>query len=292
MMSAVDIDLYANFGNTKYYEVLGKFGPKTAEFIENFQNSAAPTEPKCANGDNNGLYTALLTRANEREAGGNKYSAKHYRDAAAKVLAATSSIPSSPAYWGYTDEELTQLGGPSIVAFIKLYLEESRYPPVLKSTEDDTIKRAIKVYCYKKNLIYQDTLVTEYKAWRPTARSWALENYDYKTNKTTPKTTEEVVKYWVEMGYSETLRAEEKENSYKKGVVNYCKKNNIVYQPLMLERLNAWRNDPVNKDKLVNTFPGCGCSAECEGGKLSSYPMGPAAVINRWFQTLPKTVSL
>ena len=263
-MSAVTLDLFANFGGIEYYEVLDKFGQgSVADFINDYiearpQNPKPPriTEPKCADDRNNDLYNALIARADEREAGGNKYSAKHYRDAATKVLASTKPIPSSAAHRGYTEEELTQLGGPSIVAFIKFYLEESLCPPVLKPTEDDIIKRTIKVYCYKKNLAYLDTLVAEYKAWHPTARSWALENYDYKTDKTTPKTTEEVVKYWAEMGYSETLRTEEKENSYKKGVVNYCKKNNIVYQPLMLERLNAWRNDPVNKKKLVNTFPG------------------------------------
>ena len=299
MMSAVTLNLFANFGGVKYWEVLSEFGNSPADFIHNYiearPQNPKPTwvvESKCADDRNDDLYNALIARANEREASGNKYSAKHYRDAAAKVLASTRPIPSSPSWGGYTDEELATLGGPSVVAFIKNHIYESLCPTVLKPTEDDIIKRTIRLYCYKNNLTYLNVVVDEYKAWRPTARSWALENYDYKTDKTSPKTTEEVVKYWLEMEYSETLRAEKKENSYDKYLKNYCKKNNIVYQPLMLERLNAWRNDPVNKDKLVNTVPGCGCSAECEGGKLRSYPMGPAAVINKWFQTLPKTVSL
>jgi hypothetical protein len=90
--------------------------------------------------------------------------------------------------------------------------------------------------------------------------------------------------------YSVTLKPLNVANKYKQGVINYCKRNNIIYQPVMLERLDAWRE--ANKDKLVNTYPGCGCGSECDGGKIITYPMGHTAVINRWFATLPKTVSL
>jgi hypothetical protein len=285
-----------------FYDYPGNIGPRIEEFIRKFikENPSTATpdgredeemkHPDCFTPSNNGLYVALLKRAREREEAGNKYAAKHYRNAAAKVLSHPQSFP-----WLYRNRELHSeieaLGGPGVAAFIKLYLEESLYPPVLKPTEDDIIKRTIKVYCYKNNLTYQDILVAEYKAWRPTARSWALESYDYTTDRTTPKTTEEVVKGWAEMGYSETLRAEKKENSYKTSLVNYCKKNNIIYQPLMLERFTVWRNDPANKKQLVNTFPSCGCGGDaCES--TIEYPMGTTAAINRWFQTLPKTVSL
>lgn len=298
-MSAVTLDLFANFGSVEYYEVLDKFGQgSVADFINDYiearPQNPKPTwgvESKCADDRNDDLYNALIARANERETSGNKYSAKHYRDAAAKVLAATRPIPSSPSWDSYSDEELATLGGPSIVAFIKNHIYESLCPPVFKPAEDDIIKRTIRLYCYKNNLTYLDVIVNEYKAWRPTAPSWALENYDYKTDKTSPKTTEEVVKYWLEAGRSETLRAEQKENSYDKCLKNYCKKNNIVYQPLMLDRLNVWRNDPANKKKLVVTYRSCSSDCTC-GTRPTEYPLGTTAVVNKWFQTLPKTVSL
>jgi hypothetical protein len=57
----------------------------------------------------------------------------------------------------------------------------------------------------------------------------------------------------------------------------------------MLERLHAWREE--NKKKLVSTWPACACpEGSCVA--LKEYPMGPWAVVNRWFQTLPKTVVL
>ena len=295
-LSAVDIDLYANFGNTKYYEVLDKFGPKTALFIENFQNSAPPAaapkvevvkNPDCFTPSNNGLYAALVGRARERECAGNKYAAKHYRDAAAKVLSHPQSFP-----FIYRNKELHSeieaLGGPGVVAFIKLYLDEANYGRTLDGvTESDKIKYAIKLFCIKNNILYQDSLVTEYKAWRPTAPQWATEDWDYNADNYVPRSLEGVVAMWLK-NCSESAQVALKENVYKRGVQEYCKRNNINYQPLMLERLNAWHKE--NRGKLVNIWP-----ASCEKGCpniVHEWPMGPAAVINRWFQTLPKTVML
>jgi hypothetical protein len=114
--------------------------------------------------------------------------------------------------------------------------------------------------------------------------------YDYAADKYAPRSLEGVVALWL-ANYSESAQVALKENAYKRGVQEYCKRNNIVYQPLMLERLNAWR--AANKDKLVNTWtPSCDCEGRgCSAG-VREWPMAPYAVINRWFQTLPKTVVL
>jgi hypothetical protein len=282
-----------------FYDYPGNIGPRIEEFIRKFikENPSTATpdgredeemkHPDCFTPSNNGLYVALLKRAKERESAGNKYSAKYYRDAAAKVLSHSQSFP-----WLYRNKELHSeieaLGGPGVVAFIKLYLDEANYGRTLDGvTEDNKIMYAIKLFCIKNNIPYQDSLVTEYKTWRPTAPQWITEVYDYAADKYAPRSLEGVVALWL-ANYSVSTQAALKENAYKRGVQEYCKRNNIIYQPLMLDRLNAWRKE--NRGKLVNIWP-----ASCEKGCpniVHEWPMGPAAVINKWFQTLPKTVML
>lgn len=251
---------------------------------------APPAEPatKCTVSTNNGLYNALLHRASKTS---NKYSAKYYTDAAAKVLASPRSIPDAWAV-GRGEEAISDLKvGPSIVAYIKHYCNEIKGGKVFKypSTDDEKAMEALKIYCIKNNLAYIPALQEEYKKWLATASKWELEEYDYETQKYKPKSVAMIATTWAAY-YSTALKPLNVANKYKQGVINFCKKNNIIYQPVMLERLDAWRE--ANKDKLVNTFPGCGCGSECDGGKVNTYPMGHVAVINRWFATLPKTVSL
>ena len=302
-MSAATIDLVAKYGTDEYYKVLDNFGPKAWELIDDYC-CAAPalkaaddaekrrTQMMSAGGadcfvpGNNGLYNALLYRASKAS---NKYSAKAYTDVATKVLSHPFSIP--VAYNLGQSEIVEQLSGPAVVAYIKYYLNETQGGKVFKypSTDDEKAMEALKIYCIKANYAYIPALLEEYKKWLVTASKWELEEYDYETKKYKPKSVTMIATTWAAI-YSVTLKPLNVANKYKQGVINYCKKNNIVYQPLMLERLNSWRE--ANKDKLVNTYPGCGCGSECDGGKIITYPMGHTAVINRWFATLPKTVSL
>jgi hypothetical protein len=73
--------------------------------------------------------------------------------------------------------------------------------------------------------------------------------------------------------------------------MNYCKWNNIVYQPKMLEKLNAWRE--ANKEKTLKKVSHHWAEAsKLAGSAVGTYPLEPHAVIGRWFATLPKTVVL
>jgi DNA polymerase/3'-5' exonuclease PolX len=302
-MSAATIDLVAKYGTDEYYKVLDNFGPKAWELIDDYccaapsLKAAEDAEKRrvgmmsAGGGDcfvpgNNGLYNALLYRASKAS---NKYSAKAYTDAATKVLSHPFSIP--VAYNLSQSEIVEVLGGPSIVAYIKHYLNETQGGKVFKypTTDDEKAEEALKLYCIKANYAYIPALLEEYKKWLPTASKWELERYDYDAQKYKPKSAAMIATIWAAI-YSATLKPLNVANKYKQGVINYCKRNNIVYQPLMLERLDAWRE--TNKDKLVNTYPGCSCGSECDGGKVNTYPMGHVAVINKWFATLPKTVRL
>ncbi len=304
-MSAATIDLVAKYGTSEYDKVLNNFGPKAAELIDDYC-CAAPslqaaedaekrrTRMMSADGDNcfvpanNGIYNALLYRASKAS---NKYAAKHYTDAATKVLSSPRNLPLA---WsaGQGEEAIRDLNvGPSIAAYIKHYLTETQGSKVFKypTIDDELAVEALKIYCIKNNTSYSDGLLDEYKKWRPSASKWDLEEFDYEAHKHIPRPVAKIATTWA-THYSAALTPQNVANKYKQGVINYCKRNNIVYQPVMLERLNAWRE--ANKDKLVNTLPVCGCAPECAGGKMNTWPIGSTAVINRWFATLPKTVVL
>jgi hypothetical protein len=304
-MSAAVIDLVAKYGTDEYYKVLDKFGPKAWELIDDYccaapsLKAAEDAEKRrvqmmseggadCFVPGNNGLYNALLYRASKAS---NKYSAKAYTDTATKVLASPRSIPDAWAV-GRGEEAISNLKvGPAIVAYIKHYCNEIKGGKTFKypTTDDEKAEEALKLYCIKANYAYIPALLEEYKKWLPTASKWALEKYDYDAQKYKPNSAAMIATIWAAI-YSATLKPLNVANMYKQGVINYCKRNNIIYQSVMLERLDAWRE--ANKDKLVNTYPGCGCGSECDGGEVNTYPMGHVAVINRWFATLPKTVSL
>jgi hypothetical protein len=300
-MSAATIDLVTAYGTPErgtdeYYDVLGNFGPKARELIGNYCKNEAVERRRaqmmseggadCFVPANNGLYNALLYRASKAS---NKYSAKHYTDAAAKVLASPRSLPDAWAV-GRGEEAISDLKvGPPIVAYIKYYCNEIKGGKVFKypTTDDEKVVEALKIYCIKNDHTYSDSMPEEYKKWLPNASKWDLEEYDYKTRQYKPKSVADLPAHWA-ANYFAALKPLNLANKYKQGVINYCKRNNIVYQPLMLERLNSWRE--ANNDKLVYRGPLCGCTERCSEPTI--YPLGHTAIINRWFATLPKSVCL
>jgi hypothetical protein len=296
-LAAVDIDLVAKYGTDQYdAALLHKFGPKALELIDDYCMNAAAEKRRtrmmsagggdCFVPDNNGLYNALLYRAAKAS---NKYAAKHYTDAATKVLSSRRNLPLA---WsaGQGEEAIRNLNvGPSIVAYIKYYYlteAQNREPFKYPTTDDEKAEEALKIYCIKNGYTYSAALLEEYKRERPNVPSWRKKKYNYDTRKSETLTDAEVATVWAQL-YSETLRPQPETNKYKQGVINYCKRNNIVYQPLMLERLNAWRE--ANKDTLRVEQWWWGPDA---AGKPTSYPLSSTAVIRRWFATLPKTVVL
>jgi DNA polymerase/3'-5' exonuclease PolX len=305
-MSAVDIDLVANYGTQEYYKVLDKFGPKAWELIDDYccaapsLQAAADVEKRrtqmmseegadCFVPGNNGLYNALLYRAFKAS---NKYSAKRYTDAATKVLASHRNISYA---WsaGQGEEAIENLGVcSSIAAYIKYYCNEIKGGKVFKypSTDDEKAEEALKVYCIKNNYTYSDEILKEYKKWLPTATKWDLEKFEYDANEYVSRSVAELASQWAE-NYSKTLLPQHLANKYVKALMNYCKWNNIVYQPKMLEKLNAWRE--ANKEKTLKKVSHHWAEASKQAGcAVGTYPLEPHAVIGRWFATLPKTVTL
>jgi DNA polymerase/3'-5' exonuclease PolX len=302
-LAAADIDLVANYETDEYNQVLHTFGPKAQEVINGYcktasavrgrYNTTPANDSECVVPNNYSLYRALMHRARNAS---NKYAAEHYMNAAQNVLYSPRSISLAWAF-GKGEEVIRNLKvSPSIAAYIKHYLTETRCQKEFKypTTDDEKAEEALKIYCIKNgytltNAVFEEVVFKEYKKWRPSASKWDLEEFDYKAQKYIPRPVAKIATIWAER-YAAALKPLIVANKYKQGVINYCKRNNIVYQPLMLERLNAWRE--ANKDKLVYTFPICGCTPECAGGQMNTWPIGVPAVINRWFASLPKTVSL
>jgi hypothetical protein len=164
--------------------------------------------------------------------------------------------------------------------------------------EEDEIAETIESFCIKKHLFYDDELVTEFKDWLLTADRYALERYDYSTNKFIPYPKAEVVIYWAH-NFSTTLKKQQKEQKLNKALIKYCEKNGFEYNPLMDEKCGAWMDDPVNKELLTYTIYSryCKCS-DCNPtgvlreGKKYTYDRASGYSVWKWFATLKKTVVL
>jgi len=162
--------------------------------------------------------------------------------------------------------------------------------------EEDEIAETIESFCIKKHLFYDDELVTEFKDWLLTADRYALERYDYSTNKFIPYPKAEVVIYWAH-NFSTTLKKQQKEQKLNKALIKYCEKNGFEYNPLMDEKCGAWMDDPVNKELLTYTIYSryCKCS-DCNPtgvlreAKKYTYDRAPGYSVNKWFATLKKQI--
>jgi hypothetical protein len=148
-----------------------------------------------------------------------------------------------------------------------------------KEDEQDEIQDLIESICKKKGWEFSEDLVTEFNAWMIVEEKYGVQKYDYKTNKYVPKPMGELVKDWL-MYYSEDIQQQRKEQNRAKAILNYCKKNNIKYTPLMDEKFAQWAADPVNK-KLITYSEG-----------RATYDHTAGYCVNKWFSTLKKTVVL
>lgn len=301
-VAALDIDLQQEYDKgRKYYEALDKFGPSTADFIDDYcvagRSSPAPApEPKSVYPVNNSLSRALLTRAEMRELSGNKYAAAKYREAADKVI----KCPTNIYVWYKYDGKgplLDSFGGPSIVAFIKYYLnelvqtgcEEYALPTdAMRSAEE-----ALKIYCLKEGFDYKPSILEEYRTWRPTASiSYYLEKWDAQQGMMVDRTPAEIATHWASVpGRCTELTEQIKKTAYSRALIKYCKKHNYEYRDELLTRLNAWREEPENKKKLVWRIPACHCGGVPSCSPVDrEFPMGAEAVVNRWFAAQKKTL--
>jgi hypothetical protein len=148
-----------------------------------------------------------------------------------------------------------------------------------KEDEQDEIEDLIESICKKKGWEFSEDLITEFNAWMITEDKYGCHKYDYKTNKYIPKPMNELVKDWL-MYYSEDIQQQQKQQKRAKAILNYCKKNNIEYIPLMDEKFAQWAADPANK-KLITYSEG-----------RATYDHAAGYCVNKWFSTLKKTVVL
>ncbi len=165
-----------------------------------------------------------------------------------------------------------------------------------KEDEQDEIAEAIEAVCAKKGYVYSDDLVAEFEAWLLTVDKYALEKYDYKSDKYIPRSKAEAAKEWA-IYYSKGIEGQMKQKKTSKAIVKYCEKNGFEYSSLMDEKFAAWMADPANKDLITvtRTYGGCNCSqCNSKGDANTSYTYNktPAGCIKTWFSTLKKTVIL
>jgi hypothetical protein len=83
------------------------------------------------------------------------------------------------------------------------------------------------------------------------------------------------------MYYSEDIQQQQKPQKRAKAILNYCKKNNIEYIPLMDEKFAQWAADPANKKLITYSI-----------GGPATYDRTAGHCVNKWFSTLKKTVVL
>jgi hypothetical protein len=146
--------------------------------------------------------------------------------------------------------------------------------------EQDEVVEAIEAFCAKKGYEYSDDLVTEFDAWLPTAEKWDTKKYDLSTGNYIPLTKPDIAKKWA-MYRSKSLLAQKKKQKFGKAIINYCKKNNFVYDPMMDEKFSEWKTDPVNKNLVTYTYTTY---------TTSYYERTPTECVKKWFSTLKKTV--
>lgn len=167
-----------------------------------------------------------------------------------------------------------------------------------KEDEDDEIAEVIESVCAKRGWDYSDDLIDEFNTWVPAAADkYALEKYDYKTDKYVNRTKAEIAKEWAKY-YSTSLQKQYKDQQISKGLVKYCQKHNIEYQPIMADKFATWMADPANKHLITytyNSMGGCNCSSCNPTGtkreaKEYTYNRNPSYCINKWFSTLKKTI--
>jgi hypothetical protein len=149
-----------------------------------------------------------------------------------------------------------------------------------KEDEQDEIEDLIESICKKKGWQFSEDLITEFNAWMVTKDKYGCHKYDYKTNKYVPKPMNELVKDWL-MYYSEDIQQQQKQQKRAKAILNYCKKNNIEYIPLMDEKFAQWAADPANKKLITYSI-----------GGPATYDRTAGHCVNKWFSTLKKTVVL
>jgi hypothetical protein len=161
--------------------------------------------------------------------------------------------------------------------------------------EQDEIAEVIEAVCAKKGYEFSEDLVTEFNNWLPTASNIYKIKYDWKNDKSIPKSNPEIAKEWT-MYYSKSLLEQKKQQKLDKAIIKYCEKNGFEYQDVMTEKFAAWKADPANKKLITTTYnlyEGCLCNS-CDTKKPNAteycYERSPAYCVKAWFSTLKKTI--
>jgi hypothetical protein len=142
--------------------------------------------------------------------------------------------------------------------------------------EQDEISQSIQRVCQKKGVQYTDNLLDEFNKWLPTAPIHLKLLFN----------SIEIAKEWA-LFVSSTITTQCRINRFAadthKAIVDYCKKNNIVYTPLMDEKFAQWKADPNNKSYVYTSTTST---------DSIWYEHMPSKCVRSWFSTLKKTVEL
>lgn len=163
------------------------------------------------------------------------------------------------------------------------YVDESDAESEDEEEEEvDEVTRAIKSICAKNKWPYSDDLVTDYKAWYPTAPKYPTHTYNYDTQAyDTPRKTEVVVKTWARE-YSTKLKPFYRMTALKLGLIKYCKRHGYEHNEKLAKKFAEWASDPANTTRVV-TY---------SSGARYVYEHPPATAVTKWFKTLKKTIIL
>jgi hypothetical protein len=138
-----------------------------------------------------------------------------------------------------------------------------------KHTYQDEVTQTIHNICIKNGWQYSDDLVTDFYEWLPAAStSYLLPKFDPRTGKDIRSGTIAIAKDWT-LHKSDKLVNQKYRLSWKKIIDNYCKKNKIIYNPLMLDSFVEWHKS--------NGY---------------QYYCTPTFTINYWFTTINTSFAL
>jgi hypothetical protein len=159
----------------------------------------------------------------------------------------------------------------------------AKKPAVKYFTEADVNEDLLLALCTKKGWNYSEELLQEFNEWsdknpkmyvfNDTPTSYRVNTWAYRDSKI----------------IAPQIQAEKDE----KAIRNYCTKNNIEYDPVMLEKFQTWKAD--NKSLITYTrYVGeCMClTCMITNQTTSQTPVQrpPSYCVKKWFSTLKKNI--
>ncbi len=271
----------------------------------------------CVISANQAIYQALIDKAASYPAD-KPYQANAYKNAAASILNYNTNIyaeQENDSYFIPIFMDIPGIGS-KITNFINNFVKNnpqsstsvtpvSSYPtndlrrssrvankPAIKYfDENELIDDAIEETCDKYGWEFNDEMVNQFNTWLPTANTYEVQKYIYKTGKFVSKTKTELAQYWTRY-YSKDVQEQNNQQKFTKIIIKYCQKNGIEYNPVMYQKFEEWKTDPANKKLVATYYYERSCNhTDCNPTIIErSCEHTPSYCVNKWFSTLKKIV--